>query len=176
MAPWFALFDLQYSTLALEIRLPIVNVAPWLAFFDLQYRGSLDLPSGCCCGSLAWFVCFGVRWLMRFVSWLLLWLLGLLCSTFRVVAHYIRLPIADVALWLALVTLQYIGSIHLSPDCSCGSFALLCWTCSTLGYSIRLPIADVAPWLALFAFEYIGLSDSSPNCWCGSLACFVSLA
>ena len=98
------LICLLWSLFAYEIRLPMPDTAFWLALYELQYTGSLDLSSDCWCGSLACFLRLGYVFLLdlspdclcrsvacfvwlaedlltRFVSWLLTWLLGLLCST-----------------------------------------------------------------------------------------------
>ena len=124
VAPWFALINLQYiGLLDSSPHCLCAKVVPWLAMFVLVQICLLDSCPDCLCCFLAGFVRLSVHWLSRFVSRLLVWFLGLLCSTCRRFAYQIRLLIDVVAPWFALFDFQYIGLIDSSPDCCCGSLA-----------------------------------------------------
>ena len=88
------------------IRLPIAHAVLWFDLVEYQYIALLDSSPECSCGSFVGFVGVSVHRVDGFGSWLLMGLLGwprpiVSTSTFK-----IQLPIADVAFWLALFSLQ----------------------------------------------------------------------
>ena len=129
-------------------------MAPWLDLFALESICFWDLSPDAWYSFLVSFVWVAVHWLTRFVFWLLLWLLGLICLLWSTLTYEIRLPIADMAIWLALCDLQYTGSADWFPDCWCGS--MVCFD--------QLAVH----WL-------IGFVSRLLMCICGSLACYVCL-